>query len=94
MKNVIYTVASNVKITENVFKMVLSGDTSAVTASGQFINIQLAGHYLRRPISIFDCAENELTIIYKVVGVGTEQMSKIQSGEKLDCFSLGVRELI
>lgn len=86
MKNVIYTVASNTKLTENVFKMVLSGDTSAVTASGQFINIQLAGHYLRRPISIFDCIENELSIIYKVVGVGTEQMSKMLPGEKLDCL--------
>ncbi len=86
MKNVIYTVASNTKLTENVFKMVLSGDTSAVTASGQFINIQLAGHYLRRPISIFDCNENELSIIYKVVGVGTEQMSKMLPGEKLDCL--------
>lgn len=86
MKNVIFTVASNEKLTENVFKMVLSGDTSAVTACGQFINIQLSGHYLRRPISIFDCKDNELSIIYKVVGAGTEQMSKMLSGEQLDCL--------
>lgn len=86
MKNVIYTISSNEKLTENVYKMVLCGDTSAVTACGQFINIQLAGHYLRRPISIFDCKENELSIIYKVVGVGTEQMSEMKAGEKLDCL--------
>ena len=86
MKNVIYEVVSNEKLTENVFKMVLSGDTSAVTACGQFINIQLAGHYLRRPISIFDCNDNELSIIYKVVGEGTEQMSKMNKGEQLDCL--------
>ncbi len=86
MNNVIFTVVSNEKLTDSVYKMVLCGDTSAVTASGQFINIQLVGHYLRRPISIFDCNENELSIIYKVVGVGTEQMSKMVSGEKLDCL--------
>lgn len=86
MKNVIYTVRSNEKLTENVYKMVLSGDTSAVTASGQFINIKLESLYLRRPISIFDCKENELSIIYKVVGTGTELMSKMPVGVEIDCL--------
>ncbi|MBQ7961789.1 MAG: dihydroorotate dehydrogenase electron transfer subunit [Clostridia bacterium] len=84
MNNVIYTIKSNEKLTENVFKMVFEGDTSAVTASGQFINIKIDSLYLRRPISIFDCKENELTIIYKVVGTGTEMMSKMPVGTKLD----------
>ena len=86
MKNVIYTVKSNEKLTENVFRMVLSGDTSAVTASGQFINIKIDSLFLRRPISIFDCNENELSIIYKVVGTGTEMMSKMPAGTELDCL--------
>ena len=86
MKNVIYTVKSNEKLTENVFRMVLVGDTSAVTASGQFINIKIESLYLRRPISIFDCTENELSIIYKVVGTGTEIMSKMPAGTQLDCL--------
>lgn len=86
MKNVIYTVKSNEKLTENVFKMVLEGDTSAVTASGQFINIKIDSLYLRRPISIFDCKDNELSIIYKVVGSGTEIMSKMSAGTELDCL--------
>ena len=86
MKNVIYTVKSNEKLTENVFRMVLEGDTSAVTASGQFINIKIESLYLRRPISIFDCTENELSIIYKVVGTGTEVMSKMPAGTQLDCL--------
>lgn len=86
MKKVIYTISSNEKLTENVYRMVLSGDTSAVTASGQFINILLDGLYLRRPISIFDCKENELSIIYKVVGVGTEKMAGLSSGTQLDCL--------
>ena len=84
MNNVIYTVKSNEKLTENVYKMVFEGDTSAVTASGQFVNIKIDSLYLRRPISIFDCKENELAIIYKVVGTGTEIMSKMTAGTKLD----------
>ena len=84
MNNVIYTIKLNEKLTENVYKMVFEGDTSAVTASGQFINIKIDSLYLRRPISIFDCKENELTIIYKVVGTGTEIMSKLPVGTKLD----------
>ena len=84
MNNVIYTIKSNEKLTDTVYKMVFEGDTSAVTASGQFINIKIDGLYLRRPISIFDCKENELSIIYKVVGIGTEMMSKMTTGEKLD----------
>ena len=86
MKKVIYTISSNEKLTENVYRMVLSGDTSAVTASGQFINILLEGLYLRRPISIFDCKENELSIIYKVVGTGTEKMAGLPAGTELDCL--------
>ena len=84
MNNVIYTIKSNEKLTDTVYKMVFEGDTSAVTASGQFINIKIDSLYLRRPISIFDCKENELTIIYKVVGTGTEIMSKMPVGTKLD----------
>ncbi len=86
MNNVIFTVKSNEPLTSNVFKMVLSGDTTAVTASGQFINILLDGLYLRRPISIYDCNETELAIIYKVVGAGTEKMAAMKGGERLDCL--------
>ena len=80
MKQGIFEVISNTALTENVFKMVLRGDTAAITASGQFVNIQLEGLYLRRPISVCDVNGNELTIIYKVVGKGTKQMSQMQSG--------------
>ncbi len=79
-----YTIKSNVKLTESIYEMVLEGDTSSITASGQFINIKLDGFYLRRPISICDYDDTTITIIYKVVGEGTELMSKMSSGEKLD----------
>ena len=83
MKQGIFTIISNEALTDTVYKMVLSGDTSAITASGQFVNIQLAGKFLRRPISVCDYDSQTLTIVYKVVGKGTEQMSAMKSAEKL-----------
>ena len=81
-----YTVVKNTALTNVVYKMVLSGDTSAITAPGQFINIKLEGMFLRRPISIYDWEDETITIIYKVVGQGTEAMANIKEGEKLDCL--------
>ena len=80
----IYEIISNNKLTESIFEMVLEGDTTSISAPGQFINIKLDGFYLRRPISICDYDDRTITIIYKVVGEGTEVMSKMNSVEKLD----------
>lgn len=87
MKQGIFTISLNEKLTDNVYKMVLSGDTADITACGQFVNIQLDGLYLRRPISVCDCDEKSVTIIYKVVGKGTELMSKMTVGESLDVLT-------
>ena len=67
--------------------MTLSGDTSDITAPGQFVNIQLDGFFLRRPISVCDCENGTLRLIYKVVGKGTEYMSKLTSGTELDVLT-------
>ena len=87
MKQSIFTIIENKALTKDVYRMVLEGDTSAITASGQFVNIQLAGKFLRRPISVCDWNETTLTIVYKVVGHGTEQMSGMAAGEKLDILT-------
>ena len=87
MKQSIFTILSNTPLTDSVYKMVLEGDTSAITASGQFVNIRLTGKFLRRPISVCDYDEKTLTIIYKVVGKGTEQMSAMVPGEELDILT-------
>ena len=87
MKQSIFTVVNNIALTDNVYKMVLQGDTSAITAPGQFVNIQLEGLYLRRPISVCDLDGDKLSIIYKAVGKGTEQMSRMQPGVKLDVLT-------
>lgn len=84
MKQDFYTVTENQLIAPSVYKMTLEGDSSAITAAGQFINIKLDGLYLRRPISVFDCGDDFISIIYKVVGKGTAQMSKTECGKKLD----------
>ena len=87
MKQSIFTILSNTALTDSVYKMVLSGDTSAITAPGQFVNIQLSGLFLRRPISVCDYDGETLTIIYKVVGKGTQAMSAMAPGKKLDILT-------
>jgi len=87
MKQSIFEIVSNTSLTNSVYKMILSGDTSAVTAPGQFVNIKLDGMFLRRPISVCDYDDNSLTIVYKVVGKGTEAMSKLIPGIKLDILT-------
>lgn len=80
MKQGIFQIKENIKLTDTVMKMQLCGDTSAITVPGQFVNISLEGKYLRRPISVCDCDGGILTIVYKVVGKGTEQMQKMNGG--------------
>ena len=87
MKQSIFTIRENVALTANVFRMVLEGDTSDITASGQFVNLLLDGFYLRRPISVCDRSEKLLTLVYKVVGKGTEKMSTLDAGEQLDILT-------
>ena len=87
MKQVIFEILSNEALTRDVYRMVLSGDTSAITAPGQFVEIALPGKFLRRPISVCDWAENSLTLIYKVVGHGTEQMAALPAGTRLDVLT-------
>lgn len=82
-----YQILSNVALTSDVYKMVLGGDTRYITAPGQFINIRLEGKFLRRPISVCDYDDKSITIIYKIVGEGTEQLSKLESGEVLDVLT-------
>ena len=87
MKQGIFEIKSNTPLTKDVFKMILSGDASAITAPGQFVNIKLDGLFLRRPISVCDKNGGELTIVYKVVGAGTAQMSGMRPGDKLDLLT-------
>ena len=86
-KKGIYRILSNEQLTDAVWRMTLAGDTQWITAPGQFVNIALEGRYLRRPISVCDFDDRSITLIYKVVGGGTEQMSRMQAGGELDLLT-------
>ena len=87
MRQSYFTIAENTPLTESVYRMVLSGDTGDITRPGLFVNIMLDGLFLRRPISVCDCEDGSLTLVYKVVGKGTEKMSRMAAGEELDILT-------
>ena len=82
MKDVLFTVIKNEKIAKNTYETVLSGDTEGIRA-GAFVNLKLDGFFLRRPISVCEVEGDTLTLIYKVVGKGTEKMAEMTGGEKI-----------
>ena len=86
-KKGIYKVVANTPLTREVYRMILEGDTQWIKRPGQFVNIELEGLYLRRPISICDWDDKTITIIYKVVGKGTELMKSMQPGVELDVLT-------
>lgn len=87
MKQTIFTIQENKKLTATTWRMRLLGDTSEIKSPGQFVNIKLDGHFLRRPISVCDVEGDILTIIYKVLGKGTEEMTSFMPGKELDILT-------
>lgn len=87
MRQVIFNIQSNDCIAKNVYRMQLAGDTTGIRP-GQFVNIRIEGQFLRRPISVCNITDGVLTIIYKVVGVGTDAMSKLPVGTQLDILTV------
>ena len=87
MKQRLFEIQSNEQIAKNVYRMQLAGDTIGILP-GQFVNIRVQGQFLRRPISVCNIADGILTIIYKVVGVGTEAMSHLPVGTQLDVLTV------
>ena len=87
MKQQFFKITKNIKIAKDVMLMELSGDTSDLSTPGQFVNIKIEGQFLRRPISVCDYTKDTLTLIYKIVGVGTEKMSLYEVGTTLDILT-------
>ena len=83
----VFKIKSQRLLCDNVYEMKLAGDTSEITAPGQFVNLKLPEFYLRRPISVCDCTEDGLTLIYKVVGQGTEKMSSLPDEYEIDILT-------
>ena len=87
MKKSLFTVEHTRQLTADTYEMILSGDTSAITAPGQFVNLDLPGHFLRRPISICNWTDEALMLLVKVVGEGTKDLVRSVPGTELDVLS-------
>ena len=87
MKQQILTIRENVPVTSCVYRMRLESADLEAQNPGGFVNIRLDGLFLRRPISVYDSEPGSLTILYKVVGRGTEQMAAMKPGETLDVLT-------
>lgn len=87
MQQVIFEIVSNRALTPLIYEMRLKGDTSAITRPGQFVELSIEGLFLRRPISVCNYDEGELTLVYKVVGKGTAEMAAMQVGRKVDVLT-------
>ncbi len=87
MKKEKFRILTNEPLAASVWRMTLAGETDAIAAPGQFVDIAIDGLFLRRPISVCDCEPGRLTLIYKVVGEGTERMSRMTAGAELDLLT-------
>ncbi len=87
MKQSLFTMEHARQLTEDVYELVLSGDTSAITAPGQFVNIELPGRFLRRPISVCTWSEGALLLLVRVVGGGTRDIVRCVPGGELNVLS-------
>ena len=87
MKKGLFTVMENVSVADRVLRMTLAGDASAIVRPGQFVNVEIEGLYLRRPISVCDWDAGKLVLIYKVVGAGTQKLSRLRPGAALDLLT-------
>lgn len=84
MQKLLFRIDGNDSVAKDIFSLRLSADIPVAVHSGQFVDIALDGFYLRRPISVCDCGPEGLTLVYKTVGEGTRQLSKMKVGAKLD----------
>jgi len=87
MKQSTFKILSNEAVAPGVLRLTLEGDTSAVTVPGQFVDIQLEGHFLRRPFSVCWRDEKTITVVYKIVGCGTESLAGLKPGTELDLLT-------
>ncbi len=87
MKQSSFKLLSNEAIAPGILRLTLEGDTSAVTVPGQFVDVRLEGHFLRRPFSVCRREENTITVIVKIVGCGTESLRDLKPGTELDVLT-------
>ena len=87
MKKGLFTVTENISIADRTLRMTLAGDASAIVRPGQFVNVEIEGLYLRRPLSVCDWEAGKVVLVYKVVGAGTRKLARLRPGAALDLLT-------
>ncbi len=87
MKDGLFTIRENNEIAPGVYQLILSGDTSGIQKAGQFVDVQIDGHFLRRPFSVCDWDEKTVTVVYRKIGKGTEDLSHFRPGHVTDVLT-------
>lgn len=77
MRETTFTLDRVRQLNGDTYELSLSGDASAVTAPGQFVNLELPGYFLRRPISICDWTVSSLRLLVKEAGKGTRELVRL-----------------
>ena len=90
MKKIIdFTIQENRRLNADTFLLVLHSSELPEIKAGQFVNVKVEDSpatFLRRPISIHDIDEAKglLYLMVKIAGNGTERLSKLVPGERLN----------
>jgi len=83
----IFTITENTLVADQTYRLVLKADEPGYEFSGEFVDIAIDGFYLRRPLSVYDCAPGSISMLYKTVGEGTKVLSAKPAGSKLDLLT-------
>ena len=79
-------ILSNQPVADKIFKLTVDAPELAKTSSaGQFVQVKIADELtLRRPLGIAGTQNGVITIFYRVVGLGTDILSKKRVGDHLN----------
>lgn len=79
-------ILANVEVAEKIFRLeVFEPELSLEAHPGQFVEVKISDEFtLRRPFGIASASEGIVKIFYRVVGKGTEILSKKKAGEILN----------
>ena len=82
-----YTILSNTPVAAGAYRLDLAADDPGFAPEGEFVDLSIPGFFLRRPLSICDCRPGYLTLVYKVVGQGTEALSDLPEGAEIEVLT-------
>lgn len=81
-------VLSQKEISLGIFSLWLKADFAKDIVAGQFVSVfsRDKAHLLPRPISVCetDAAKSALRLVYRTVGFGTDEFSKLKAGDTID----------